>query len=53
MIGKLIEFIMSLFRSKPKKQKELEKNVEILDEMLEEIEDEDMSDDDIIAHFRD
>jgi len=45
MISKIIAWIIELFRSKPKKQKELERRIEEDEKKLEEIEDEKMDDD--------
>ena len=47
MIGRIIAWIIELFRSKPKKQKELEQKKEKLEQKLEEIEDEKMSPKDV------
>ena len=48
MISKIIAWIIELFRSKPKKQKELEQKKEKLEQKLEEIENEDRDINDII-----
>lgn len=51
MIGKIIAWILELFRKKPKKQQELEMNIEDLKTRIEEIGDEKISTDDINNHF--
>ena len=48
MIKKIIAWIIELFRSKPKKQKELEGKVEQNKENLEDIDEKKLSDSDII-----
>ena len=51
MIAKLIAWIIELFRSKPKKQRDLEQDVKELKDEVKEIEDEDISITDINDHF--
>lgn len=53
MIGKIIEFILSLFRRKSKKQSELEKIVEEHEKKLKEIKDEKHDIDSVADYFRD
>ena len=48
MIKRIIAWIIELFRSKPKKQKVLEDNVEQIKENLEKIDEKELSDSDII-----
>lgn len=51
MIRKMLEYLLSLFGSKPEKQLELEKEVEKQEQKLEDIENEKNSVDDIVDHF--
>lgn len=51
MIGRIIAWVLELFREVSKEQREIEKNIETLEKEIEEIEDAKISADDINDHF--
>ena len=53
IIKSIFAFFIELFRRKSKKQKALESRIEELDEKIKEIEDEDLSYDDITEYIND
>ena len=51
MISKILQYLLSYFKTTSKKESALEQRIEDGEKKLEEIEESDYSDDDMVDHF--